>query len=69
MRLARLVGVDRKARVTQITTLYKCGRQQSILDMSKPELQKLETTSGSTPVSLEHKSEAAMGTASLKLDN
>ncbi|MCI4377176.1 hypothetical protein PGIGA_G00200800 [Pangasianodon gigas] len=54
--MARLVQTDRKATVTQITTLYSCGEQDSIsehttrLNLEADGLQQQKTTSDSTPI-------------------
>ena len=56
--MCRVVGAGRKARVTLMTTLHHCVERTSVSE---------RTTSGSSPVSREQKSEAAVGTYSPKL--
>ena len=67
--MARVVRADRKATVTQITTLYNCGEQKSMHNTSNPGadgLQQQKTILGSSSVSQEQKAEATVGTGSTK---
>uniref|UniRef100_A0A8C9SXX1 Uncharacterized protein n=1 Tax=Scleropages formosus TaxID=113540 RepID=A0A8C9SXX1_SCLFO len=54
-RMTRLVRADRRAIVTQIMTLYKCGelRMHNMSNLEADGLQQQKTTLGSTPVTQE----------------
>ena len=66
--MTRPVEAGRKAMVTQITTLYNCSEQKSSMNLEVDALQQHKAVSGSTPVSQEQHSEAAVDTGSSKLD-
>ncbi len=75
-RMGRLVRDDRKVTVTQITTRYNQGMQNTISERTtrrtlkkSPGLQQQKTTPGAAPVSYEQETEAKYRTGSPKLDN
>ena len=69
--MASLVRVDRKAKVIQKQLWWaeKHLRMHNTLNLEADGLQQQKTMSGSTYVSQEHKTEAAVGTGSPKLDS
>lgn len=64
----RLVSADRRATVTQITTVYNCGewknhlRTHNTSDFEADGLQQQKATAGSAPVRQGQESEATMHT-------